>query len=44
MRHAACSGRISSRRHGPMLDIAFLILGLGSFALLAAYAYGCNRL
>jgi len=27
-----------------MLDLAFLLLGLGGFALMGAYALFCNRL
>jgi hypothetical protein len=28
----------------PMLDLAFLALGLGGFAAIAAYAVLCNRI
>jgi hypothetical protein len=28
----------------PMLDVIFLALGLGLFALSIAYAFGCDRL
>ncbi|WP_426955022.1 hypothetical protein [Muricoccus radiodurans] len=48
--HGAFTGRrpsfqaLTSRNAGtPMLDLLLLALGLGAFALLAAYAAGCER-
>lgn len=35
--------RLPNRRH-IVLDLVFLALGLGGFALLAAYAHACDRL
>jgi hypothetical protein len=36
--------RFSSSTERPMLDVIFLIVGVGFFALSIAYVFGCDRL
>jgi hypothetical protein len=36
--------RLAKTQEHHMLDIAFLALGLGGFALMCAYAAACSRL
>ncbi|HTY66749.1 MAG TPA: hypothetical protein VMH36_08865 [Alphaproteobacteria bacterium] len=32
------------KRKNPMMDVIYLALGAALFAILAAYAYGCEKL
>jgi hypothetical protein len=41
---AAPSGQNFSPETSTMLDLAFIALGVGTFALVTAYAYGCDRI
>ena len=36
--------RVSAQKEPHMLDLVFLVLGLGGFALMGAYAVLCDRL
>lgn len=44
MRRQRCSVLVTSQEEGIMLDLIFILLGVGGFALLGAYAALCNGL